>query len=321
MTDTSTRPRSRRSPQVPRVIESTVEPKLVERRRQVRAEARRTRVRRWIALGVVSAVIAAAVGATLSPLLDVDSISVKGNSVLTDDEIAVLSGVAHGDHMVSVDLADVRTRLMSDPRIASARVALALPGTVEVRIVEERPLIEFAASDGALVLSETGRVIATAPQGAAPAVSGDGAYPRVDYAGTLAELPRPDRTGRVQGNLSGPTEDLLGERLEGVPAEAALLVKRLPADLLAQVSSVRIAADRNVILGLTDGAEVKLGQPTEIEAKVVATKAVLSQVVLDCLKSIDVREPTRAAVSRGPGCPGISPEVTEDAESGEDQKP
>ncbi|MGB3413072.1 MAG: FtsQ-type POTRA domain-containing protein [Microthrixaceae bacterium] len=283
------------------VIESAVEPRLVERRRQVRAEAQRTRIRRWIALGVVAAVIALAIVAVLSPLLDVDTVKVRGVNHLTGDEVASATGITKGDHLVSVDLDDARSRLKAEPWIASASVTRHFPGTVEVKIIEEQPLLEFTATDGTLLVSTTGRVLAGATTGESSLEgAGDTALPKVEYAGSVNDLAKGD-------GASVPTE-MVGTHPRGVLDDAVLLIKRITPDLLPTLRVVQIGADRNMTLILSDAAEVKLGQPEDIESKLIATRAVLSQVVLDCLKSIDVREPTRAAVSRGPGCPGISPE-------------
>lgn len=282
------------------VIESAVEPRLVERRRQVRAEAQRMRMRRWLALGVLAAVIALAIAAALSPLLDVDTVRVRGAGHLTADEVAGTSGIARGDHLMSVDLDDARSRLKAEPWIASAIVSRHFPGTVDVKIIEEQPLLEFIAADGSLLVSSTGRILSVAPAGES-SLDGAGvtALPRVEYVGYVNDL--------AKGGATGTTE-MLGTHPHGALDDAVLLIKRITPDLLPTVRVVRIGADKSMTLVLSDGAEVKLGQPEDIESKLVATRAVLSQVILDCLKSIDVREPTRAAVSRGPGCPGISPE-------------
>lgn len=296
--------KARRAPSDYPVVESAIDPKLVERRRQVRAEAHRTKVRRWIALGVVAALIAASIGALMSPLLDVDRVAVSGAKHLGAEDVIALSGVAHGDHLVSVDLAAVRSRLRADPWIASATVTRRLPGTIAVEIIEEEPLFKFTASDGTLLISHTGRVLSASPQGEAlPVGATDTDLRSVDFDGSLSEA--------APNHQAISLSALVGERLDGVVFDAAVLVGRLPEDLASQVRSIRIAGDNGVTLELADQAEVKFGQPDEIEAKLVATRAVLSQVVLDCIKSIDVREPTRAAVSRGPGCPGISPEVSD----------
>lgn len=283
------------------MIGTTVDPRLVERRGQVRAEARRGRIRRWMALGVAVLVIAVVIGAVLSPLLDVDHIKVRGASRLSSQDVAGMTRITHGDHLTSADLGAARTRLREDPWIASAQVTRHFPGTVDVRIIEEQPLLEFAGHDGTFVVSRTGRILAEGDAAGTSTRSADEpALPRVEYAGSLI-------ADEGQGGARSHAE-MVGKRPAGVLTDAVVLVKRIPADLLPKVLGVRMTADKNMTLALTDGAEVRFGQPDDIEAKMIAMKAVLSQVVLDCLKSIDVREPTRAAVSRGPGCPGVSPE-------------
>ncbi|HTO00597.1 MAG TPA: FtsQ-type POTRA domain-containing protein [Microthrixaceae bacterium] len=286
------------------MIESAVEPRLLERRRQVRADAQRARRRRWMAIGAVAALIAATIGVVLSPLLDVDEVKVSGSSRLSSEAVAKSTGISKGSHLVSVNLERVRSTLIAEPWIASAKVAREYPGTVVVTIKEEQPLLELTTQNAVLVVSRTGRVLgnvgALVPTGG-PA-SASNALPKVEFAGAFGDL-------GADGGVQSATE-LIGARPGGLIGDIVVVVKRLPAEIARRIVAIRVGVDKNITLDLASEVEVKFGRPDDIEAKMLAAVAVLSQVQLDCLRSIDVREPTRAAVSRGPGCPGVSPETT-----------
>jgi len=274
--------RSSRSTDEHPVVISQVEPRIVERRRSVEREARRSRRRMWIAVGVVLGLVAAAVGATMSPLLDVDRITVVGQTHVGEQELIDASGVARGDPL---RVRRGRDRLMALPWIASARVVRDWPDAVRISVTEERPLATVAGPDAMVLVSHTGRVLDVLTEPARD-------RPRLEVAAAL----------RLQG-------EIVGSELAPEVRRALAVFDRIPDDLLLELSLGRVAADGTLGFELPDGTIVHFGPPDDVAAKMLAIQAVLSQVVRDCMATLDVREPKRSAVSRGPGCPGISPEA------------
>lgn len=281
------------------VVTSQVEPRIVERRRTVERAARRRRTRLLVVVAVVIGCIAAVVGSTMSPLLDVDRITVVGNDRVGEAELLDASGVRHGDRLVDLDADAARRSLMAIPWVASARVVRDWPDAVRISVTEERPVASVVTPGSVVLVSTTGRVLERLSDPAPGA-------PRLESTQPLALTDDPDHPATVgAGATSDPAGQIVSDRLQ----EALAVFERVPEDMRGELSLARMADDGTLSFELSDGAVVRFGPPEDVAAKMLAVQAVLTQVVRDCMATLDVREPTRAAVSRGPGCPGISPET------------
>ncbi len=262
-------------------VRSAVEPRIVERRRGVETASHRRRTRRRVALAATVAVFAGAAALAFSPVADLDRVVVTGTSQLDDDEVARIAGLEPGRALLAIDLATARDRLRADPGVAAAAVEREWPGTVRVSIVEERPVAAVLVGDGARVVAVSGRVLRA---GIAP----DG-LPLVELAGV--EVPEE------------------GERLDERAARVVALLADLRPELAGQLVGVRLDESGDLQLDVDGGASVRFGPLEDVPAKLLAIETVFDRVVQECLAVLDVREPTRPAVSRADGC--AAPEPTE----------
>lgn len=279
-------PTASTTPRSPKVVRTQVEPRLAERRRRVLEDLHRRRRNRWIAAGIVLGLLAAAVAVVLSPLLDVDRVTVEGTSVLSQDEVIEASGVARGDQLVTVDLRGARAALAGTPMIASATVSREWPDTVRIVVVEERPLAAVRSADREVAVADSGRVL-----------------PDEVDRGALAVL-----------EIASGVELRAGRDVPDDVRSALLVMERLPDAVRSQLELARLSDAGELEFALSDGATVRFGLVEDVPAKLAATQGVLEQVVRECMDVVDVREPSRATVSRVEGC--ATPAATlEDARS------
>jgi cell division protein FtsQ len=267
-----------------KVVRTQVEPRLAERRRRVLEDLHRRRRTRWIAAAIVLGLIAAAVAVLLSPLLDVDRVVVEGSATLSEEDVVASSGVARGDHLVTVDLRGARSALANAPMIASATVSREWPDTVRIVVVEERPLATVRSADREVAVADTGRVL---PDDV-------------------------DRGGLAVLELASGVELRSGRDVPDEVRAALLVMERLPEAVRAQLDVARLSEAGELEFVLTDGATVRFGLAEDVPAKLAATQGVLEQVVRECMDVIDVREPSRATVGRVEGCATPAPTL-EDA--------
>ena len=92
------------------------------------------------------------------------------------------------------------------------------------------------------------------------------------------------------------------------------VTESLPEAVRAQLEVARLSDAGELELVLDDGAVVRFGLVEDVPAKLAATQGVLEQVVRECMDVVDVREPSRATVSRVEGCSTPAPTL-EDARS------
>jgi cell division protein FtsQ len=270
---TATRSRDRR------VVRSQVDPKLVERRRQVSEEDRRRRRRTATVLAIVVGVVGAMIAMLFSPLLDVDRIRVEGTRSLDVEDLVAASGLAVGDRMIEVDLVEARDALRELPVVRSATVSRDWPSGLRIVVTEEEPVVELVDGERRVALSSTGRML----EGAAGGVEG------------LVPL-QVDAIEPVAGDSTQIGDDVLA---------AALTIHRMNDQLRSQVASAQLSAGA-LSLGLTDGAAVRFGPAEDLPAKLGAVEAVLAQVDPRCRGVIDVREPSRVTVSRTCDGPAVT---------------
>ncbi|MBA2437670.1 MAG: FtsQ-type POTRA domain-containing protein [Acidimicrobiia bacterium] len=146
-----------------------VDPRLRARRREIRRETGRRRLRRvQVGLGTV-AVGAVGWGCCLSPLLDVDRVQVQGAEMSGADVVEKAGGIDRGEAMVTLKLSRVAAVVEALPWVATATVTRHWPGEVVVEVSERRPLAVVAGTDGSWVLVDgDGRQLAFADDGALP---------------------------------------------------------------------------------------------------------------------------------------------------------
>ena len=137
------------------------------RRAQVKPGRKRGRRRRslrllrFVILGAVTFFVGyrAIVFLDQASLLRVRYINVRDNGRLSTAEVIALVDGLKGHHILTLDLTEWRRRLLQSSWIEDATVRRILPSTVEVTIVERRPLGISRIGDRLYLVDPTGVVI------------------------------------------------------------------------------------------------------------------------------------------------------------------
>lgn len=273
-----------------------------EDRRFHRAQPSSVRRRRgpapWVRATRFAMVVLAAVGsaswagwsAWRSGRFDVNEITVRGNRYVPTGEILDSLAPLRHARLMQVDLDATRDRIAASPWIADARVRRVLPSTLDVEVVERRPLGMGRVGDRLVLVDASGLVID-------------------DFGPQYAEFDLPLIDG-LGGDAAGPR----GERLRGV--RAALASRLLSAlvqhpDLLARVSQIDVADPANAVVTLDgDPARLFLGN-RDFAARVTAylelAPALRSKV--SALDYVDLRYDARVYVRPADGADvqGVKP--------------
>jgi cell division protein FtsQ len=166
------------------------------------------------------------------------SFEVKGNRVLTDEEVLQLSGLTIGSKLLDVRVSDLETCIASSPRIERAHAARALPGRVVVTLDERLPEALRAAGPGVVLeVTADGRVLPPAARS------------------SLVDLPViTGAVGRVEPGMVEVSDEVI---------EALRLLRcarSVSESLWMDISEVRIAPGSGlVIYTVADGAEIRVG--------------------------------------------------------------
>jgi cell division protein FtsQ len=238
-----------------------------------RARTRRSRAPR-LAILLAGCLALLAGGAYLAAretsLFAIRTVEVRGAqpavAAAVERELAALDGAS----LVSVSPGDVERRVEALPAVRSASIDRRFPHTIEVRVVQERPVAVVRVGEGSWLVAASGRVLEALPLGA------------------LSRLPR------IWLDEGAPAP-VPGERLtpaQGAPAARA--VAALPAGFPARVQSVRGGPDE-LLFVLANSTELRLGPNTDVRRKLNVAAVVLEELRRERLRLayLDVSLPER----------------------------
>lgn len=258
---TRTRPRTDRAARKQARTATPVDPRVRDRWVAVRRDAGRRRLRVLIVVGVVLALGAVAWGVSVSPLLDVDQVQVRGLDRVTAAEVEDAGGIHTGDAMAWLDPGRAVRGMEALPFVRRATVTREWPDTVRVTVVERRPVAWVEGPAGKVVVDGTGRVlepVADAPPG----------MPRLIGAELV-----PGAGGTIS------------------PAGGARVAAGLTGLLVVGTQSVT-RTDAGVTLQLVNGPEIRMGDATRIGVKLRAALAVVAASEGTVIHYVDVSVPT-----------------------------
>jgi cell division protein FtsQ len=231
------------------------------RRAPAPRDATHRRRRLAVVVGVVTVLATVAWGVSVSPLLDVDHVHLRGLHHLTAAEVERAGGIHPGDAMVWLDPSRAERAIEALPYVRQATVSREWPDTVRVTVHERRPVAWVDGASGKQVVDATGRVVETVAEPPAGLPQLLGVQMVTGVGGTVA--PR-----------------------DASPSAAGL------AGLVAWGTASVETTDHGVVLHLRTGPEVRLGPPTQVAIKVRAALAVLQASAGTAVHYVDVSVPT-----------------------------
>jgi cell division protein FtsQ len=210
---------------------------------------------------VVAALVAIAYGVSVSPLLTIDTLQVRGTAHLSPAQVTAAAGVHEGDAMTWIDTSAAVNGIERLPYVRSATLAREWPRTVRITVRERTPAAWIDGPGGKALADGTGRVLETveaAPEGI------------------------PQLLGAKVVPLPGGTIDAVG---------AARVAGTLTGLTAAGTASVE-ATDHGIVLHLRAGPEIRMGEATQIAVKLRAALAVLNASGDHPVTYVDVSAPT-----------------------------
>jgi cell division protein FtsQ len=252
--------------------------RIAERRKAILA-ARARRRRRLLGWALVALALAAGVAYLIrTPLFGLSVVRVEGTRVLERSEVVAASKVRLGEPYLGLDLAAIRDRVATLPRVATVRVTRDYPSSLRI-MVTERPPVASVFQDGRYwLVAADGTVLD--PAEARP--------PGLPY---VARVPLPDDV--VAGSRLPPGNEL---------ANALTALGGMRPELKRQVVGVNARSLDGLEFTLGDGARVLYGLAVDQAAKDTAVLLVRRELKREGREAqrIDVRNPSAPAVRAGP---------------------
>lgn len=238
------------------------------RRRAVRGEQRRRRLRRTLIGVLVLVALGALLSLERSPLVALDVVEVEGLVRLPEREVLEALDLEPGTSIVRLRLGPARDRVVALPRVRDADVSRTGPRSVRVTVEERAAVLVVRGGGEQRLVDREGVVIAT------------GADP------TLAEV----RLGTAPPAVGGNAEErpLLGAALT--------LWRGLSGPVRADLLRIDALEEDDLALVLVDGTRVRIGRAERLDEKVRALGAILDDLGDVPAAVVDVRSPTAPVI-------------------------
>jgi len=217
--------------------------------------------RKVIAISLVFIVLLGLYSATQSELLDVDEIDVliTGGNQISSNEIIELSGISLSQSMISVDSDEAKSLVMNNPWIEDVEINKEWPSTISIWVDLRQAFAYVVTLEGAsATIDEKGTVLNLFKSGSPD-----------DFVSLLVE------------ELAEPGNKILGIEMLLAATEA------VTPDLKEWIKIISPTAS-GVRAELQGSVFVDLGITEDFSTAMNDLKAVLGQVELMCIQSIDV---------------------------------
>ena len=221
-----------------------------------------------LAFALLAGAAVAYVAARETSMFAVRKVSVEGGSPAVAKQVERALAETRGKSLLVVDMSAARSAVESVPTVAAASFDRAFPHTLTVRVVPERPVALIRQGAAAFVVSARGRIVARVERGKRP---------------ELARIWTPHGATTL-----APGGTVTGDLRSAVTAVTPLAGRRFPS----RVTSVQ-ASPEALTLRLRSGLEVRLGDATDIELKLLVARRVIPLLRPGSLY-LDVSVPQRA---------------------------
>jgi cell division protein FtsQ len=245
-----------------------IDDRIAERRRQIRGERRRFRLRRTIVFVCLLALVVALVLIERSALVGLEEVEVTGTMRLDPADVLEAADLALGTSTLRLRLGAVEERVEDLALVREATARRLDPLTVRIEVTERQPALNVRAGDERTLVDRDGVVLGTGQVEGLPEIRLPHPAPEpgeeVDVDPTLANAHRTWRT------ISGP--------------------------LRAEIVRYDATGPDELTLRLGSGVEVRFGRAERVDEKVRALGSVLDDVAEAEIAVIDVRAPSAPVI-------------------------
>jgi cell division protein FtsQ len=241
-----------------------IDDRIAERRKGVREERRRARLRRTLAIVIAGVIVVALVVVERSALVGLEEIHVAGVERLDEEEVREATGLELGTSTLRLRLGRVEERVAALPAVREVDARRLDPLTVLVEVVERRPSLVVQGDGERVLLDRDGVVLDAGGQAGLPRIVLRDAPP--EPGASAEDDPALENAFRAWRGLSGP--------------------------LRSQVERYLANGPEDLVLRLESGIDVRIGRADRLDEKVRAMGVILEDIGDANISEIDVRAPS-----------------------------
>jgi cell division protein FtsQ len=246
-----------------------------ERRRSINRQRGHRRATLVLVFAIVLVLAALFLWLRSSDVFAVRHITSTALEHVTPGEISRATAEARGVSLLRLSTGAIEKNLAALPYVRSAEVHRRFPDTLEITLVEYEPVARLQAGNGDVWL----------------------------VAGNGRALEKTASTGLPLVVPPAPVQPVAGavipSALVAALPVASLLAEKDVAGSLPPVGRITVSATGQVTVVLKDGAELRLGDPTQLKQKLTVATSIIEQYLRDGRQPVyvDTSVPDRVAVN------------------------
>jgi cell division protein FtsQ len=246
-----------------------------ERRRSINRERGHRRATLVVAFVGVLAVAALFLWLRSSDVFAVKRVTATAMEHVTPGEISQATAGARGVSLLRLSVGAIEKNLTALPYVSSAEVRRRFPNTLDITLVECEPTVRLQAGNGDVWL-----------------VAGDGRALERSASGELPLVVPDTHVSLVAGKK-------IPDAIIPALSIAPLLRDKSTATSLPSVDRIAVSGTGQVTVVLKDGAELRLGDPTQLKQKLKVGAAIIEQYLRagKQLRYVDTSVLARVAVN------------------------
>lgn len=237
------------------------DPTFEERRRRYERRERLKKVKWFKLAGVSVAGLIVVLAILASPLFAIRTVTFEGTVYTSDETISEVRNSMEGVSFFTVDTAQARQKILSDPWVADVRITTRFPGRALVEVSEREPVVWYVGDDEKVRIVDARGVVVAVLDG------------------------WPTKYLRVLG--VGPSLDA-GAVADDAYRASAQLVLALPEEIRSKVKSLELSTGGELSMVLKGGTIIRFGPPTDLQNKLVGVVVLLRRQDPATLAVIDV---------------------------------
>jgi cell division septal protein FtsQ len=216
-----------------------------KRRRSVRWERSRGRRTTLFLVGLLLCSVVAFLVLRSTDVFAVKRVTASGSEQITREQIASITSEAMGKNLLSLSTDGIKKALLQLPYVESAQVSRAFPSTLQIHLVEYRPVARLESGEMTWLVSDTGKVLKDPDPAQLPGLP----LLAPDVSFVIAE----------------------GQQLPAALADVLPLAEYVSTEdmraKLPAIKKIAVSAAGCAALVLKDGGELRLGTPDGLEEK------------------------------------------------------
>lgn len=200
-----------------------------------------------------------------TPLFDVKSVLVQGNQTVLPEKIIELAEIEEGINIFSLDLKECSKKVSLYPYVETATIKRKLPNKVVIKVVERVAVGVIVTSEGYIQVDETGIMLAFQP--------------------SLGNYNLPVISGIDLGEIPAPGQVIVNENFN----QALKIIASCSPQLLSNIAELNVGEKDYVLAYTNQGVEIRLGDETNIEARMQDLNDILQEIVVKKIAEQDIQ--------------------------------